>query len=243
MSRTSGVIVFGLVIGWVGELRAEPAWEVEAMVAAQPDQEIEVQCNRLVDCLTPVRSSFGGAMRLGYRDHGVWGFGATVGIVHAFDQEEIPVGGYSLLTLRLDFEVEFGRTEEAFGAALRVSPSLAYGWHDRGDGLGFDLPGLTLMLGRTDLWGEVGIPALPIPTDPRLFHVGVGWRHPRVSGVVGLGTFGTPGFKHDEVENAGAWVGAFAHLETPLTERFHLGLRLVVSTPWSVVLGVRAAVD
>ena len=218
-------------------------WDIEGLIAVQPEQEIEVTCNQRVDCMTPMRSSFGGAVRGGYRDAGVWGLSATLGFAHASDQEGIPTSGYSILSLRLDFEVELGRTADQFGAALRVSPILVYGWHDDGSALGVDLPGFALLLGRTDLWGEVGVPTLPTPTDPRLVYVAGGWQHPWVSGVAGFGTFGTLGYQRDEIDKAGSWLGVFAHLERALTERFYVTLRLALTTPVSVALGFRVALE
>lgn len=216
-----------------------PAWDAEAMLVAQPEQELDVKCNAGVDCMTPVKSLVGGAVRLGYREADVWGFAATLGLAHAVDQEENPPPGYSLLSLRLDFEVELGRTADRFGAALRISPSITWAWHPKGSALGVDIPGFALLLGLRDLWGEVGVPTLPTPADPRLFYLAFGWRHPWVSGVAGAGTFSTVGYQRDELDRGGAWLGAFAHLETPLTERFHLTLRLNLTTPISAALGVR----
>lgn len=216
-----------------------PAWDAEAMLVAQPEQELEVKCNPGVDCMTSVKSLVGGAVRLGYREVDVWGFAATLGLAHAVDQEENPPPGYSLLSLRLDFDVELGRTADRFGAALRISPSLTWAWHPKGSALGVDIPGFALLLGLRDLWGEVGVPTLPTPADPRLFYLAVGWRHPWVSGVAGAGTFSTVGYQRDELDRGGAWLGVFAHLETPLTERFHLTLRLNLTTPISAALGVR----
>jgi len=214
-----------------------PPWEVELLVVAQPDQDLEISCNRGVDCKTPVRASFGGAFRAGFRDPGEWGLDATMGLVHALDQEQIPVNGYSVLTLRIDVQLEFGRTTKRFGAALRMSPILAYGWHDDGSAWATDIPGFAFLLGRTDLWGEVSVPPMPTPADPRLFHLAVGWTHPRISGIAGFGTFGTLGYQRNELDLAGGKLGLFAHLETPLTERFRITLRLNVSTPISVALG------
>lgn len=210
-------------------------------MVAQPDQTIDVICNRGADCLTPVKASFGGALSGSFRDPGVWGIAATLGLVHAVDQEERPLSGYSVLTLRLDLELELGRTARRFGAALRVSPSFAFGWHRDDSAFRAEIPGLTLMLGRTDLWGEVAVPHLPTPADPRIFHLGVGWTHPRISGVAGFGTFGTLGFKPDTLDRAGSRLGAFAHLDTPLTDRFRLTLRLAISSPFIIALGFRAS--
>lgn len=220
-----------------------PSWDGELLLHAQPEQDIDVKCNRRVDCLTPVKSSFGAAARVGYHEPDVWRFSATLGLAHAIDQEELPAGGYALLSLRLDFDVELGRTKDRFGAALRISPSLTYGWHDKGHALGVDLPGFALLLGLRDLWGEVGVPALPTAADPRLFYLAVGWRHRLVSGVAGAGTFSTVGYQRDAIDRGGSWLGAFAHLETPLTRRFHLTLRLAITTPVSVGLGFRFDLD
>jgi hypothetical protein len=216
-----------------------PPWDAEALLVVQPEQELDVKCNPGVDCLTPVKSLVGGAVRLGYRELDVWRFGATLGMAHAVDQEENPKPGYSLFSLRLDFDVELGRTVDQFGAALRISPSITYAWHSKGSAVGVDIPGFALLLGLRDLWGEVGVPTLPTPADPRLFYLAVGWRHPWVSGVAGAGTFSTVGYQRDELDRGGAWLGVFAHLETPLTERFYLTLRLVLATPISVALGAR----
>lgn len=216
-----------------------PPWDAEVLFVAQPEQELDVKCNPGVDCMTPVKSLVGGAVRLGYHEPDAWRFGATLGVAHAVDQEENPRPGYSLLSLRLDFDVELGRTVDRFGAALRISPSLTYAWHPKGSAIGVDIPGFALLLGLRDLWGEVGVPTLPTPADPRLFYLAVGWRHPWVSGVAGAGTFSTVGYQRDELDRGGAWLGVFAHLETPLTERFHLTLRLNLATPVSIALGVR----
>ena len=237
---TSSPACIVVLLALVGEAVASPpAWDAEALFLAQPEQDLDAKCNPGVDCMTPVKSLVGGAVRLGYQEVDVWRFAATLGVAHAVDQEENPRPGYSLLSLRLDFDVELGRTADRFGAALRISPSLTYGWHPKGSALGADLPGFALLLGLRDLWGEVGVPTLPTPADPRLFYVAFGWRHPRVSGVAGAGTFSTVGYQRDELDRGGAWLGVFAHLETPLTERFHLTLRLALTNPVSVGLGVR----
>jgi len=160
-----------------------------------------------------------------------------MGLVHALDQERLPVDGYSILTLRIDVQLEFGRTSTRLGAALRMSPILAYGWHDGGSAWATDIPGFAFLLGRTDLWGEVSVPPMPTPADPRLFHLAVGWTHPRISGLAGFGTFGSLGYQRNALELAGGKLGLFAHLETPLTERFRITFRINVSTPFSVALG------
>lgn len=234
----SAVLVAAIL--WASDAAASPPpWDAEVLLVVQPEQELDVKCNPGVDCMTPVKSLVGGVARLGYHEADVWRFGATLGMAHAVDQEENPQPGYSLLSLRLDFDLELGRTADRFGGALRISPSITYAWHPKGSALGVDLPGFALLLGLRDLWGEVGVPTLPTPADPRLFYLAVGWRHPWVSGVAGAGTFSTVGYQRDELDRGGAWLGVFAHLETPLTERFHLTLRLVLATPISVALGAR----
>lgn len=215
-------------------------WHIELLVLAQPEQSIEIRCNKGVDCLTPVKASFGGAVTARWTDRDMFGLGATLGLANAFDQERLPNPGYSVLWLQLDLDLELGRGPGRFGAALRVSPILFYGWHAEGSTWDTDLPGFTFALGERDLWVEVGVPTLPTPDDPRLFHLGVGWRHPRLSGLAGVGTFGTVGYQRDDIERAGSKLGAFAQLETPLTDRFALTLRFAITSPVSLGLGFRA---
>lgn len=213
----------------------------ELLVHAAPEQPREIQCNPGVDCLSPARTFFGGAIRGHLAAPEAWSLDGTLDITQLVDQDQRPDGGYTVASVRFDFELELGRTREKFGAALRVSPVFALGWSDAGAGFRTSVPGLALLLGQTDLWGEVGVPPLPTPSDPRLFHVACGFEFPRLSGLAGLGTMSTLGFSRDELDKAGAFPGAFAYLATPLTPAFDLTLRLVVSSPIIVGLGFRTA--
>ncbi|MFO0750457.1 MAG: hypothetical protein U1F43_33030 [Myxococcota bacterium] len=78
---------------------------------------------------------------------------------------------------------------------------------------------MALLLGRTDLWGEVGIPALPTQADPRLFYAQVGWVTDRLSLEAGFASFGSLSFQHGELDRAGRSIGLWAAARTASADR------------------------
>lgn len=224
--------------------RAEPPaspdgdspWALELIVAAEPEQPRDPECSAGVDCLTTAKAYFGGAVRGRYRDPERWSLDATVGLTTLVDQEERPPS-YGALTLRVDAQVELGRGAQAFGVALRLSPSLVLAWADVGTSFGTDIPGFALIVGTARLWGELGIPTLPTPADPRQFHLAFGFSLGRWSGTAGVANFSTLGYGSHGVGATATWPGVYGDVTVRVTERFDLRVMAVLSTPVMMSLG------
>lgn len=215
-------------------------WRAEVLFALQPDQTRSVSCSRGLDCLTPARTYFAGALRGRFERPGAWWAGLTLSLGRAEDHERRPASGYGVLSLRADFQVELGRTAERLGIALRVSPTLIVGWSGDGAGLRTDIPAFAFLLGVRDLWGEVGLPSIPTHADPRLFFVQMGWRQPLFELEAGLATFGSLGYRVDEIRKVGGgfgvWLSGRARLEP--TSPWEATLRLAIANPTILLLGV-----
>lgn len=211
-------------------------WSLELILSAQPGQVKNPHCNRGVDCLTRAKAYFGGAVRGRYATPGV-SLVTTLGLTELTDQEGLPSGGYRALTLRVDLQFELGRGLDRFGAALRVSPTLVHAWAATGNATRTDIPGFGLVLGTTRLWGEVGLPTLPTPFDPRLFHLALGFVVDRWSGTAGFGSFGTLGYAHNTTDKASTSFGVYGDVTMRVTERFDLRIQTIVTSPFMVSLG------
>lgn len=205
-------------------------WAVELIVVAEPEQPKDPKCAPNFDCLTPAKAYFGGAIRGSYQVPEEWSLGATLGLATHVDQEERPPG-YTALTLRVDFQLEIGRASEDFGAALRASPVAVLAWSDQTTAFATDVPGFALVLGTLEYWGEMGIRTLPTPSDPRGFHLAFGFALGRWSGTAGVGTFGTLGYRGDEVDTTSPSIGAYGDITVAVTRRFDIRLMVVASSP------------
>jgi len=211
-------------------------WAVELILAAEPPQSKNPHCNRGVDCLSRAKAYFGGAARGRYTTPHL-SVTTTLGLTGLVDQEDLPRGGYRALTLRVDLQFELGRTRDRFGAAIRISPSLVHAWAETGHATRTDIPGFGLLLGTTKLWGEVALPTLPTPFDPRLFHLAVGFVVDRWSGTAGFGSFGTLGYAKDTTRKASTSFGVYGDVTMRVTERFDLRIQAIVTSPFMVSLG------
>jgi hypothetical protein len=211
-------------------------WALELILAAEPSQAKNPHCNRDVDCLTRAKAYFGGAIRGRFATPDV-SLGTTLGLTELMDQEGLPSGGYRALTLRVDLQIELGRRADRFGAALRISPTLVHAWAATGHATQSDIPGFGLVLGTTRLWGEVGLPTLPTPFDPRLFHLAMGFVVDRWSGTAGFGSFGTLGYAHNTTDKASTSFGVYGDVTMRVTDRFDLRIQAIVTSPFMVSLG------
>lgn len=211
-------------------------WALELIVAAEPPQPHDPECNRDVDCLTTAKAFFGGALRGRYRDVERWSIEATLGLTTLIDQEERPPS-YGALTLRIDAQLELGRARDRFGIALRLSPSIALGWAEPGASFATDLPGLALLVGTTTHWGELGIPTLPTPADPRQFYLAWGFALGRWTGSAGIANFATLGWGHEGLDATATWPGVYGDIAVRVSERFDLRVMAVLSKPVMLSLG------
>lgn len=211
-------------------------WALELIVSAEPPQAHDPECNADADCLTTTQAFFGGALRGRYRDLEVWSIEATLGLTTLVDQEERPPS-YGALTLRVDAQLELGRARDRFGLALRVSPTVALGWSEVGASFATDLPGFALLVGTAAHWGELGIPTLPTPADPRQFYLAWGFALGRWSGSAGIANFATLGWGREGLGATGTWPGVYGDLTVRVTERFDLRLMAVLSKPVMLSLG------
>ena len=103
-------------------------WRAELLFAVQPDQvNVDLPCRGGIDCPTRARSFAAGGLRGEFDRPGRWSGAVTLAVAHAEDQERQPPGGYGVVSLRVDVQVELGRAADRFGLALRASPVLMAG--------------------------------------------------------------------------------------------------------------------
>jgi|GEM_PF-1684650 len=214
---------------------------LEALLAVQPDQTTDAPCHPGQDCPTPVRDSLAGGLRFTYDRPGRWSGAVALTFGHARDQERRPPEGFTTFQLRVDLVFEISRQIDRFGVAFRVSPVLMAGWTDREQAIRTDIPGLGLLLGRTDLWVEVAIPTLPTHDDPRFLALQVGWKQPLFTLEGGIAAFSSLTWARDDLDRTGLGPGLWLTARTRFTResRFEASLRVAISklSMFSVGLG------
>lgn len=233
-------LVTALVLGIPPELEPDPdVWTLELGLHAQPDQERDHPCNPNVDCASPVQSFYAVSLAGSYEQPEIWSGRVTLGLGHGVDFEERPRGGFQVVTLRLDLQLELGRRRGEIGAALRVSQAIAAGWSSEQSAFGVDFPGFAVLVGTRELWGEVAIPTLPTQSDPRQFYAGIGWRPDGYTLDAGIAQFGALGYQHDTLDKTAANLGVWAHGTVRVAERWDVGAQLAIGYP--LVLGATLA--
>lgn len=232
------VVLACLGLGCVGGSAGANAWRTELMFQGQPDQPVDYPCRAGLDCLSASRSFYGGAARVGFERPEKWSGLVTAAVGHAEDYEQLPVGGFGVASVRVDFQLELGRRARTFGAALRASQVLAIGWTDDTTAFRTDFPGFAVLLGRTDLWGEVGIPTLPTQIDPRLFYAEVGWATDRFRLEGGVATFGSLGFSGGEIDRASKSFGAWVAGRWAFAGPWELNGQVAITYPCVVAVGI-----
>ncbi|PKN54966.1 MAG: hypothetical protein CVU56_23810 [Deltaproteobacteria bacterium HGW-Deltaproteobacteria-14] len=213
---------------------------LEALLSAQPDQTTDDPCNRGQDCPTAARSSLAGGLRFTYDRPGIWSATTAMTFGHASDQERRPPEGYDTFQLRVDLRFEINRGRHRFGLAFRVSPVLVVGWSDTDTTLRTDIPGLGLLLGRSDLWVEIGVPTLPTHDDPRFLSLVVGWRQPLFTLEGGIATFTSLTWARGALDRTGLGPGVWLTARTRFTaeSRLEASLRLALADVSSLVIGL-----
>lgn len=213
-------------------------WRLELQWIGQPDQPQDHDCSRRFDCLSTTRSFSAGAIRAAYVDTDTWGILFTAGLGHAYDWERRPATGFGVLSLRADITVELGRTRDKFGLALRASPSVIYGWAGEGGSWFVGFPGVAVLFGWRDLWGEIAVPAQATHTDPRLFYVQGAWRDDRFMFAAALGTFGSLAFAGTEIDKSGAFIGVWLEGRARVWKSLEVHVTSAISTPTILSIGI-----
>ncbi|TNF29876.1 MAG: hypothetical protein EP329_14720 [Deltaproteobacteria bacterium] len=213
---------------------------LEALLALQPEQTTDAPCNRGQDCPTPTRDSLAGGLRFTYDRVGSWSAVTTLTLGHATDQERQPPEGFSTAQLRVDLRFEISRAIDRFGVAFRVSPVVMLGWSDGGQAFRTDIPGLGLVLGRTDLWVEVVVPTLPTHDDPRFLALQVGWKQPLFTLEGGVAAFSSLTWARDELDRIGLGPGVWLAARTRFTaeSRIEASLRIAIADISMFAVGV-----
>jgi len=213
-------------------------WRLELQWIGQPDQPQDHDCSRRVDCLSNTRSIHAGALSASYAETDTWSATLKLGLGRAYDWERRPASGFGVLSLRADVVIELGRTRDVFGLALRASPSVLYGWAGRGGELVIGFPGVAVLFGWRDLWGEIAVPAQPSHADPRLFYIQGAWRDDHFMAAAAIGTFGSLAFAGTHLQKAGSFIGVWLEGRARLWESLEVHVTMAISTPTILSLGL-----